>query len=85
MWKVTDCLEQIPQNGPTDMFGYADDIMDMGTGIDEQIIVDNLQGDITKLEALAREQSLSFNADKTRMMILPERGNTKSQSFTSTE
>ena len=58
---------------PTEAHGYADDILDINTGIDEQTIADNLQRDLKKLEDWAETHSLSFNVDKTKVMVFTKK------------
>ena len=65
-----DCLKRIPEKGPTEGHGYADDIKLIGTGIDEETIIANLQKDLENLENWAAENALNFNPNKTKAMIL---------------
>ena len=61
-----DCLERIPAKGPTEGHGYADDIKLIGTGIDEETIIANLQKDLENLENWAAENALNFNPNKNQ-------------------
>ena len=72
---IEDCLSRIPERGPTEGSGYADDIKIIGTGIDEHAIAANLQRDLQNLEEWAAENALAFNPDKTKVMLFTREKN----------
>ena len=74
---VEECLELIPQSGPTEGHGFADDILDIGVGIDEKTIANNLQKDLRKFEDWAKAHSLSFNTEKSKVMIFTRKNKYK--------
>ena len=76
-FEMNDCLEIIPKNGPTEGHAFADDTNLLSTGIDEQTIADNLQKDLKSLERWASENTLSFNPEKSKVMIFSRKINYK--------
>ena len=63
--------------GPTEGHGYEDDINIIGTGIDEVTIATNIQKDLKNLERWATLNSLRFNPNKTKAMILSRKKRTE--------
>ena len=72
-----DGLSRIPEKGPTEGHGYADDIKLIGTGIDENAIATNIQKDLRSLEGWAGENALAFNPNKTKVMIFTRKRQVK--------
>ena len=66
---MDDLLNRFPEGLSGDVNAFADDIMDMIGGIDEDSMVSILQDDIKIMEKWARENSLSFSASKTKVML----------------
>ena len=67
--KISGAADRFKKSDPTDFTGYADDIGLLVTGIDEQTLIDILQKSIRVLEKWAEENKLTFNAEKTKVMI----------------
>ena len=79
---IEDCLSRIPEKGPTEGHGYADDLKAIGTGIDENAIAANIQRDLKNLEEWAAENSLAFSPSKTKAMLFTRKKNiTKPEIF----
>ena len=74
---MEDLLNMVPKTHPTEVICYADDVMILGTGIDEQTIVDNLKRDIKMLETWANKHRLRFSPSKTKMILFSRRRNKK--------
>ena len=70
---MEDLLNMVPATHPTEIICYADDVMILGTGIDEQTIVDNLKRDIQMLERWAERHKLNFSPHKTKMILFTRR------------
>ena len=79
---VEECIENLPENSPTEGHGYADDIAAIGTGIDEKIIAERIQNDLKALEDWAARNTLAFNPDKTKVMIFSRKRNTQKPDIT---
>ena len=73
---INELLETL-KDTCTDQHAYADDVADVGIGIDEQTIVDNLQRDMHAMERWASSHGLSFNAGKTKMLIFSRKRHVK--------
>ena len=52
IWNINtnEGLEAFAPNWPTELHAYADDVLDVATGINEYTIIQNLQNDMHKLE-----------------------------------
>ena len=66
---IDDCLRSMRKKGPVDGHAFADDVKIIGVGIDERTIAQNLQRELRTLEQWAKEHSLSFNPNKSKVMI----------------
>jgi ribonuclease HI len=70
-----EVIIEINENSPNEAHGFADDLIDIGTGIDEATIASTLQKDLQRLEKWASRNSLTFNPNKTKAMIFTRRRN----------
>ena len=70
-------LLSILDDSCTEQHAYADDVADIGIGIDENAIVSNLQRDMDKMETWAASHGLSFNPGKTKAMIFSRKKQVK--------
>ena len=75
LWNLImdDLLRMFPNLHSTYVIVYADDVMILGIGIDEKIIVDNLKRDIVILQTWARKHKLNFSPSKTKLMLFSRR------------
>ena len=70
---MDDLLGMFPKIHPTEVVCYADDVMLLGVGIDEDMIVRNLRRDMIKLEEWAEKHRLNFSPHKTKMILFSRR------------
>jgi ribonuclease HI len=69
--------DRLPERNPTDIYIFADDILDLAVGWDEISCAHNLQRDIDIMEQWAADHSLSFSASKTKLMLFTKKNNPK--------
>ena len=77
-----DLHDRIPENGPTELNVFADDSLDMAVGIDEDTCARNIQRDVKIMETWAKDHSLRFNPQKTKLMMCTRRKNVKKPKIT---
>ena len=70
---MDDLLKMFPNLHSTFVIVYADDVMLLGIGIDEKIVVENLKKDVTILQRWAEKHKLSFSPSKTKLMLFSRR------------
>ena len=77
LWNLImdDLLRMFPDIHSTYVIVYADDVMILGIGIDEKVIVDNLKRDIQILQTWASKHKLNFSPSKTKLMLFSRRRN----------
>ena len=77
LWNLImdDLLKMFPKVHPTEIICYADDVLLLGSGIDEKSIISNLQKDVESLEAWAGKHKLNFSPSKTKLMLFSKRRN----------
>ena len=75
LWNLdmNDMTTRFPENNPTEIFIFADDGADVGVGIDEGTIIENLQNDVKIMENWAKDHGLSFSANKTKAMMITKK------------
>jgi len=72
---MRNLTKRFPKKHSTYRGIYADDIFNIGTGICVMTCANNLQQDIKIMEEWAKEHGLSFNVNKTKLMLFTNRRN----------
>ena len=75
--KISKCADKFPKKGSTDFNGYADDVGILESGIHELTIGSNINRAMKILEQWAKDNKLTFNAEKTKAMIFMKKINYK--------
>ena len=70
---MDDLMKMFPKLHSTYVIIYADDVMLLGIGIDEQVVIDNLKKDVKTLQSWAEKHKLSFSPSKTKLMLFSRR------------
>ena len=72
-----DLLDRFPDVHPSMINAFADDLVDLVTGIDISTIEDRLNQDAKIMEKWARDCGLSFSASKTKIMVFTNKRNVR--------
>ena len=70
-----DLLDRFPDVHPSMINAFADDLVDLVTGIDISTIEDRLNQDAKVMETWASDCGLSFSASKTKIMVFTRKRN----------
>ena len=75
LWNLImeDLLNMFPKLHSTFVIVYADDVLLLGIGIDEKIVVENLRKDMNILQRWAEKHKLNFSPSKTKLMLFSRR------------
>ena len=68
-----ELLDKFPEIHPSMINAFADDIVDVATGVDISTIENRLQQDARVMEAWAASCGLSFSASKTKLMVFTKK------------
>ena len=74
-------IKKFPRTHPTSLLVFADDKILIASGIDIDVIMDNLKKDVKTILEWCRENTLSLSEEKTKLMLITKKKNIPEPDF----